>query len=159
MLRKAPNFKLLDQDGVEHKLSDYSGNWLVVFFYPMDNSVNCTKEACAFRDEHAIIAQFGNAGVIGINKGSVASHKKFAVKNHLNFPVLSDPAHKVTQAYGAWQENRAQAFFDKPFSTRRNTYIINPESEIVKEFIGIKAANHVDDVIHNLQSLQKLVSA
>jgi peroxiredoxin Q/BCP len=159
MLRKAPNFKLLDQDNIEHKLSDYKGDWLVVFFYPMDGSVGCTKEACAFRDEHAIIAQFGNAEVVGINKGTVASHKKFATKNHLNFPLLSDPSHKVTEAYGAWRDNNAKAIFDKPFATRRNTYIINPKGEIVKEFLGVKAEGHVVEVIQNLQELQNLVAA
>ncbi len=77
-------------------------------FYPKDNSAGCTKEACAFRDEHGIIAQFGNAEIVGINKDSVASHKKFAEKHHLNFPLLSDPKYEITKAYGAWNANRAR---------------------------------------------------
>ena len=159
MSGKAPDFELQDQDGATRKLIDYRGSWLVVFFYPLDGSTNCTKEACAFRDEHAIIGQFGNAAVVGINKASVASHKKFADKNHLNFPLLSDPAGAVTKAYGAWRGNVARHLFDKAFATRRNTYIIDPEGQIVEEFLGVPAKNHVDNVIHSLQSLQNLVAA
>jgi peroxiredoxin Q/BCP len=159
MIRKAPNFELFDQDGVIRKLKDYAGNWLVVFFYPMDGSVNCTREACAFRDEHEIIGQFGNAEVVGINKGSVAGHKKFANRNHLNFPLLSDPSREVTKAYLAWRTGHARSIFDRAFGTRRNTYIVNPDGEIVQEFLGVKPFNHVDDVIHSLQSLQNLVKS
>jgi peroxiredoxin Q/BCP len=159
MSRRAPDFKLLDQDGNERSLSDYAGRWLVVFFYPLDGSLNCTLEVCAFRDEHAIIGQFGNADVVGINKGSVASHKRFASKNRLNFPLLSDSTRAVTKAFGAWRASKAHNIFDKAFGTRRNTYIINPEGEIVKEFRGVRAQNHVSDVIQTLQSLQNLVPA
>jgi peroxiredoxin Q/BCP len=157
MTRDAPDFSLFDQDGIIRKLKDYAGKWLVVFFYPMDGSVNCTREACAFRDEHEIIGQFGNAEIIGINKASISSHKRFAVRNHLSFPLLSDPEAKITKAYGAWKTNNAQSIFDKLYATRRNTYIVNPKGRIVQEFIGIKTKNHVDDVIHSLQSLQNLV--
>jgi peroxiredoxin Q/BCP len=158
MKRKAPDFKLLDQDGVEHTLKDYKGNWLVVFFYPTDGSINCTREVCAFRDEHAIIGQFGNAQVIGINKNSVQSHKKFAAKNRLNFPLLSDSTRAVTKAYGAWRAKESTGV-DRLWATRRNTYIVNPKGEIVKEFLGVGVKHHIEDVINSLQSLQNLVSA
>jgi peroxiredoxin Q/BCP len=156
MNKPAPDFTLLDQDGKPRSLSNYSDRWLVVFFYPKDNSVNCTKEACAFRDEHQIIAQFGNADVIGINKGSVASHKKFAEKNHFNFPLLSDPRHEVTKAYGAWKSNKPGNLIDKTFGTRRNTYLIDPGGMIVKEYKAVDPVGHVEQIIQDLQNLQKL---
>ncbi len=156
MNQQAPNFKLLDQDGISRSLSDYLGKWLVLYFFPKDNSPGCTKEACAFRDEHAVIAQFGNAEIVGINKASVTDHKRFAAKHHLNFSLLSDPTHEVTKAYGAWRSGRAR-LIDKPFATRRNTYLINPEGVIVKEYLGVNPKNHAAEIIQDLQELQQLV--
>ena len=157
-MKPAPDFNLADQDNITRSLGDYTGRWLVVFFYPKDNDVNCTREACAFRDEHAIIAQFGNAAVIGINKDSVASHKRFAEKHHLNFPLLSDPTREVIKAYGAWRSSGAR-LVDRAFGTRRNTYVVDPEGMIVKEYIGVDPKRHVDEVIHDLQRLQQLVKS
>jgi peroxiredoxin Q/BCP len=152
--KRAPAFSLQDQDGVRHALKDYKGRWVVVYFYPNDNSLNCTKEACNFRDEYRIISQFGDAAVIGINKGSVESHQRFAARHHLNFPILSDPGHKVTSAYGAWRSNPVK-FYDRPFGTRRNTYLINPEGHIVKTYLSVDPNNHAQEVISDLQALQK----
>jgi peroxiredoxin Q/BCP len=148
MDKPAPDFSLPDQDGKIRSLSDYKGRWLVLYFYPRDNAVNCTREACAFRDEHAIIGQFGNAEVVGINKDSVASHKKFATKHHLNFLLLSDSSREITKAYGAWRSSPAK-LFDRPFGTRRNTYIINPEGMIVKQYINVDPKNHTAQIIHS----------
>lgn len=153
MSRKAPHFSLVDQDGNTKTLNDYLGSWLVLYFYPKDNSPGCTREACAFRDEHAIIAQFGNAAIVGINKESVASHKKFAGKHRLNFSLLSDPTHKVTKAYGAWRKGKRR-ILDIAFATRRNTYIINPAGVIVKEYLGITPKNHAQDIINDLRDFQ-----
>jgi peroxiredoxin Q/BCP len=151
--KKAPDFSLLDQDGKLCNLSDYKGRWLVVYFYPSDKSLNCTREACYFRDEQKIIAQFGNAGIVGINKGTVASHKKFVDRNHLNFPILSDSTHEVTKAYGAWRSTGVK-WHDRPFATRRNTYLIDPDGMIVKEYIGIIPRGHVETIIQDLQQFQ-----
>jgi len=153
MSKTAPDFNLLDQDGLPHTLADYRGRWLVVYFYPSDKSLNCTREACYFRDEQKILAQFGNTAVVGINKASTASHKKFSDKNHLNFPILSDPDHAVTEAYGAWRSKPAK-WHDRPFGTRRNTYLVDPEGNIVKEYLGITPNGHVETIIHDLQELQ-----
>ncbi len=153
MNKPAPNFRLQNQDGIVRSLSDYKGRWLVLYFYPKDNSSNCTKEACSFRDEKAAIAQFGNAVVVGINKESVASHKKFSDKNHLNFDLLSDPDHSVTKAYGAWKTGGGN-LIDRVYSTRRNTYIIDPKGMIVKECIGITPNEHTTQIIEVLQSYQ-----
>lgn len=153
MSKKAPDFQLLDQDGTERSLTDYAGSWLVLYFYPKDDSLNCTREACEFRDEQRILAQFGNAKVIGINKGSVTSHKKFSEKNHLKFPLLSDPTHVVTKAYGAWRTPGAR-LVDRPYATRRNTYLIDPTGTIVKHYTGVTPRNHVETIIRDLQELQ-----
>lgn len=150
MKKQAPNFKLPDQDGVERSLADYQGKWLVLFFYPKDNSLNCTKEVCSFRDEYTIIGQFGNAEVIGINKGTVASHKKFVENNNINFPLLSDEGGAVTKAYGAWRSNKP-AFYDLPFFTRRNTYLISPQGKIFKEYLSVNVSDHAQQVIRDLQ--------
>lgn len=155
MDKVAPNFQLLNQDGVTRKLKDYRNRWLVLYFYPKDNSPGCTKEACAFRDEYSVIAQFGNADIIGINKDSVTSHKKFAEKHRLNFSLLSDPNHEVTKAYGAWKTGKVR-LLDRPFATRRTTFIINPEGKIVKKYAGINPKHHAAVIINDLQALQGL---
>jgi peroxiredoxin Q/BCP len=153
-LTKAPAFDLFDQHMVRRRLEDYFGIWVVLYFYPLDNSLGCTTEACDFRDEYRIITQFGAAEVIGINKGSVASHKKFADRHHLNFPILSDPGHVVTKAYGAWRLNTVRHILDKAFATRRNTYLIDPNGMIAKEYISVDPNNHALEVIGDLQELQ-----
>src|ERR1019366_1273568 len=97
MPKQAPDFKLLDQNGDTRSLKDYRDGWVVLYFYPKDNTAGCTKEACTFRDERDAIAEYGNAEVIGISTDSVVSHKKFIEKNHLNFTLLSDPDHKTIE--------------------------------------------------------------
>jgi peroxiredoxin Q/BCP len=151
----APAFTLPDQDSVVRSLADYRGKWVVLYFYPRDESLNCTVEACTFRDEYRIISQFGAAEVIGVNKGSVASHKRFAERFHLNFPILSDSGHSVTKAYGAWKVGLPRKLLDMPFSTRRNTYIIDPEGMIAKQYVSVNPNDHAAEVISDLQALQK----
>lgn len=154
--RPAPDFSLSDQDGVTRTLRDYRGRWLVLYFYPRDNTPACTTEACAFRDEHQIIAQFGNAEVIGVSKDSVASHKKFAESHHLNFPLLSDPEHKVIEAYGAWQLKK---FMGREFmGIQRSTVLINPAGQIVQEFPKVVPKKHAHEIIEALQHHQGLAS-
>jgi peroxiredoxin Q/BCP len=150
---KAPAFTLPDQDGINRSLDDYRGHWVVLYFYPHDNTLNCIREACRFRDEYQIIGQFGNAKVIAINKGTVGSHKKFSDKHRLNFLLLSDAGHKVTSLYGAWRSNRGK-LLDMAFGTRRNTYIIDPAGNIAKTYLGVSPRNHVEMIISDLQSLQ-----
>src|SRR5216684_2113029 len=102
-MKTAPDFKLFDQDGKSHTLFDYRGQWVIVYFYPKDDTPGCTTEACGFRDEYGYIQENG-AVVLGISKDSVASHKKFANKFNLNFPLLSDKSLDTIKAYGAWGE-------------------------------------------------------
>ena len=99
----APDFSLPDQDGKIHKLSDYKGKWVLIYFYPKDDTPGCTVEACGIRDN---FPKFQNSDliVLGISKDSVASHKKFAEKYKLPFTLLADEAKEVIQAYDVWQE-------------------------------------------------------
>lgn len=147
---KAPNFTLQDQDGQTHTLSDYAGQWLLVYFYPKDDTPGCTKEACNFRDG---ITKFKEKGVaiVGISKDTVDSHKKFVAKYHLNFPLLSDESRETIKAYGAWTE---RGFMGHP-GILRNSYLINPEGEIVKEYKKVKPEQHADDILADLEALQQ----
>ena len=145
---------LPDQDGKTRSLKDYRGRWVVLYFYPKNSSLNCKREACSFRDEYRIISQFGNAEIIGINKAPVKSHKRFADKNRLNFPILSDAGHKITSAYGAWRSGAANIWVDRAFGTRRYTYLIDPDGMIVKTYTKVDPGIHAEEVINDLQALQ-----
>lgn len=151
-MKKAPNFELLDQDDKLHKLSDYKNKWLVVYFYPKDDTPGCTTEACDFRDARDALAEFGNANVVGISKDSVKSHKKFADKHKLNFTLLSDPDHLVIEAFGAWGPKK---FMGREFlGIKRNTYIVNPNGYIVKEYENVTPKTHVGLLLKDLKELQ-----
>jgi len=148
----AADFDLLDQDGVSHKLSDYKDKWLVLYFYPKDDTPGCTAEACSFRDERSDIIDQTGAVVVGVSKDSVASHKKFSDKYHLNFTLLSDPDHQVIEAYHSWKPKK---FMGKEFmGTERNTFIIDPKGNIAKEYLGVNPKNHTKEIIKDLKELQ-----
>jgi peroxiredoxin Q/BCP len=152
MAQKAADFTLPDQNGTHHSLKDYAGKWLVLYFYPKDNTPGCTKEACSFRDARELIAEMGNTELAGVNGDSPASHKKFQDKNNLNFTLLSDQSHDVIKAYDSWKPMK---FLGKEFlGTARNTFIINPKGEIAKEYRGVNPADHAATIIKDLQSLQ-----
>lgn len=152
-MRKAPDFSLQDQNGNTKALADYTGKWLVLYFYPRDNTPGCTTEACNFRDSRDVIAELGNAEVVGVSKDSVRTHANFVKKHNLNFTVLSDPDHKVIEAYGSWGEKR---FMGRVFlGIKRDTYIINPDGMIVKEYKGVNPAKHASEIIADLQELQQ----
>lgn len=151
-MRQAPNFTLPDQNGTIHNLEDYKGRWLVVYFYPKDDTPGCTTEACDFRDARDALAEYGKTAVIGISKDSVKSHQKFADKHALNFTLLSDPSHEVIEAFGAWGPKK---FLGREFlGIRRNTYIVNPEGKIVREYENVTPKTHVGELIAELKSLQ-----
>lgn len=149
-MKTAPDFTLLDQDGTAHSLANYRGNWLVLYFYPKDDTPGCTKEACNFRDARAEIEKY--AAVVGVSKDSVESHRKFSEKYHLKFTLLSDPDHAVIAAYGSWGPKK---FMGKEFmGTHRDTYLIDPEGNIVKEYRGVDPQSHAAEIIADLVSLQ-----
>jgi len=146
---KAPEFELTDSYGKTHKLSDFSGKSIVIYFYPKDDTPGCTKEACSFRDSYA---QFKQAGVeiIGISPDSEKSHIKFTEKYDLPFLLLSDPDHKVCEAFGVWGLKK---YMGREYEgVFRTTFIINPAGEIGRVFENVKPADHSQEVIDALAS-------
>jgi peroxiredoxin Q/BCP len=151
-LKQAPDFSLPDQDGTIKTLGDYAGKWLVLYFYPKDDTPGCTKEACSFRDEREVIAALGNAEVVGISKDSVKAHKKFADKYHLNFTLLSDPDHTTIEAYDSW---KLKKFMGREYmGIERNTFIVSPDGFIAKEYLGVDPKSHAVEIINDLKALQ-----
>jgi peroxiredoxin Q/BCP len=148
----APDFTLPDQDGKKHKLSDYKGEWILLYFYPKDDTPGCTTEACTLRDN---LPKFGKlkAKVFGISVDSVASHKKFAEKYKLPFTLLADEDKKVVEKYGVWQEK--SMYGRKYMGTVRNSYLIDPEGKIVKIYEKVKPADHVQHVLDDIKELTK----
>ncbi|HKX23698.1 MAG TPA: peroxiredoxin [Candidatus Saccharimonadales bacterium] len=151
-MNKAPDFTLPDQNGTDHSLGDYAGKWLVLYFYPADDTPGCTTEACSFRDEREVIAEHG-AEVVGVSKDTVASHKKFAEKYGLTFTVLSDPEHVVIEAYGAWAPKK---MFGRDYlGTLRKTFIIDPAGNIAREFPNVSPKGHALEIIRALDELKQ----
>lgn len=152
-MKKAPAFSLPNQNGEIKNLSDYQGRWVVLYFYPKDDTPGCTTEACSFRDSRDVIAEYGNAEVIGISKDSIASHKKFADKHGLNFTLLSDKDGAVAKSYGALGE---RSLFGRKFTgVLRNTYLINPEGQIAKVYEKVSPQKHAAEIIYDLKMLQE----
>lgn len=141
---KAPQFELFDKEGKLHKLSDYLGQTIVVYFYPKDDTPGCTKEACSFRDAYA---DFRTAGVevIGISPDDQSSHAKFIDKFQLPFTLLSDPDHKVCEAFGVW--GLKKMFGREYHGVLRTTFVINPEGTIKHVFENVKPADHSQEVL------------
>lgn len=146
---KAPSFSLPDQDGHVRQLSDYLGKWVVLYFYPKDDTPGCTVEACSFRDAFEKL-QASGVIILGVSKDSVKSHKKFAKKHNLNFPLLSDESTEMIKAYGAWSERQ---FLGRP-GVLRKTFLINPTGEIVKEYPKVNPIGHASTIIADLTLLQ-----
>ncbi|HEX6416589.1 MAG TPA: peroxiredoxin [Candidatus Saccharimonadales bacterium] len=144
----APDFNLLDSEGEPHQLADYKGKWLVLYFYPKDDTPGCTVEACSLRDARDDIAALG-ASIVGISQDDASSHEKFKAKHTLNFTLLSDPEKKVIEAYGAW----GKKMFGKEGILRR-TYIINPAGQVVKVYGRVTPLGHGDQIIEELKKQQ-----
>lgn len=147
---KAPDFSLQDQDGTTHSLSDYAGKWVILYFYPKDDTPGCTKEACSFRDAFAVYKEKG-IQVLGVSADSPKSHKKFADKFHLTFPLLSDPEKSAIKAYDAWGK---KSMFGKEYDgIIRKTFIISPKGEIAKEYPTVTPEKHADQILTDLETL------
>lgn len=148
----ATDFSLPDQYGRIHSLKDYRGSWVVVYFYPKDNTPGCTKEACSFRDGMNDLKQ-ANIVVLGISKDSVESHEGFASKHKLNFPILSDIDGSVIDAYGAM---KTKSMFGKTFlGISRMTFIIDPYGNIVKVYENVQPSEHAQQIMKDIQVLSK----
>jgi peroxiredoxin Q/BCP len=143
---EAPDFTLPDQDGKQHALKDFRGQWIVLYFYPKDGTPGCTKEACEFRDNIFGYRQLG-AVVLGVSVDSDSSHKSFAEKHHLPFTLLADPAIKATTSYGlVWG-------FAGLRLARRDTFIIDPRGRIAKHYENVSPAGHPAAVLADLKAL------
>ncbi len=144
------NIKLsaIDENGQEKEfsLSDFKGQKVVLYFYPKDNTSGCTQEACDFRDNFNRLTS--KAVVIGVSPDSIKSHLKFKENHSLNFMLLSDPEHKLSEAFGAWGEK--SMYGRKYFGIIRSTFILDENGEIQKEWRKVKVKGHVDEVLENL---------
>jgi thioredoxin-dependent peroxiredoxin len=145
--KKAPEFKLKDQHGKTHRLADYAGKAVILFFYPKDDTPGCTKEACAFQDN---LPRFktSKAAVLGVSILDEASKAKFAKKYDLNFPLLADPAHEVADTYGVWQEK--SNYGKKYMGIARTTYLIGADGKVKKRWDRVKVDTHADEVLAEL---------
>ena len=144
----APDFTLMGSDGKEHKLSDYKGKKVVLYFYPKDNTPGCTTEACDFRDNINEITNL-NAVVLGISKDNLNSHNKFIEKFNLPFILLSDEDKVVCNLYDVIKEKNM--YGKKVLGIERSTFIIDEEGNLIKEFRKVKVKGHIEEVLNSLQ--------
>ncbi|HXF04280.1 MAG TPA: thioredoxin-dependent thiol peroxidase [Blastocatellia bacterium] len=148
----APDFELLDQKGERRRLSDFRGRWVVLYFYPKDNTPGCTKEACGFRDLFPKF-QRRKIAIIGISTDSVRSHEKFAEKYDLPFILLADEEKAVVRAYGAWGQ---KSFMGRTtMGTHRISFLVDPEGRIAKIYDRVKPETHAEEVLRDLEELRK----
>jgi len=150
--KKAPDFELAGSDGKTHRLADYKGKTMVLYFYPRDSTPGCTKEACGFRDDYKALQKQG-AVVLGVSKDSVSSHQGFIDKFKLPFVLLSDPDTKVMKAYGAWGE---KMMYGKPVTgTIRSTVVIGPDGKVQRHWATVKKAEqHPAEVLDFLEGAE-----
>lgn len=147
---KAQNFSLLDQDGKEHSLSEYKGKWILLYFYPKDDTPGCTIEACTIRDQFKDFKKIG-AVVIGVSTDSVASHQKFANAYELPFTLLADVHKEVVGKYGVFGEKK---FMGRTYmGTKRTSFLIDPKGKIAKVYEKVKPEAHAAQVIADLETL------
>ena len=156
---KAPDFKLLNQDDKEISLGDFAGKWLVLYFYPKDDTPGCTNEACDFTDGLADFAAI-DAEVVGVSPDNTESHRKFIAKYDLSLTLLSDPEKESLKAYGAWGLKK---LYGKEFEgVIRSTFIISPDSTVAARWKNVKVRGkrkgevikHADLVREKLVDLQ-----
>ena len=148
--KKAPAFALNDQDGKTHKLADYAGRPVVIFFYPKDDTPGCTKETCEFRDN---LPKFksSKAAVFGASILDEKSKAKFAKKFDVNFPLLADAEHEVAEKYGVWQQ---KSFMGRKFmGIVRTTYLIGPDGKVARRWDKVSVDGHADEVLAAVESL------
>ena len=145
----APDFSLPDQNGKTHRLADYAGRWLVLYFYPKDDTPGCIKQACSFRDDLFQLEKMG-AKVVGISVDDSDSHAKFAAKYHLPFPLLADQDATVADRYGALNN----LLFMK--IAKRYTFLIDPQGNIAKSYLSVDTSRHSQEFIEHLKRLATL---
>lgn len=147
---RAPNFSLFDQNNVKHSLHEYTDNWLVLYFYPKDDTPGCTVEACGFRDEFAELKKV--ASVLGISADDTLSHSTFAKKYSLPFPLLADTNKEMIKAYDVWKPKK---MFGKEFwGIQRKTVLVDPDGTIAHIFNSVKPDGHAAQVIKKITALK-----
>lgn len=145
-----PDFTLMGSDNQEHKLSQYRGKKVILYFYPRDNTPGCSNEACNFRDSNDVFIN-KNAIIIGISRDSLKSHTKFIEKFNLPFILLSDEKEEVCNLFNVIKEKNM--YGKKVFGIERSTFIINEEGILVKEYRKVKVKDHVSTVLKDLELL------
>ena len=145
------NIQGINIDGIEkeYSLNDFKGQKVILYFYPKDNTSGCTQEACDFRDNINRLTSY--ATVIGVSPDSIKSHLKFKEKQSLNFILLSDPEHKLAEAFNVWVEK--SMYGRKYMGIERSTFIIDKNGKIEKEWRKVKVKGHVDEVIEYLSAI------
>ncbi|KPJ80719.1 MAG: hypothetical protein AMJ58_07775 [Gammaproteobacteria bacterium SG8_30] len=143
----APDFRLQDQNGEWHSLSDYRGKWVVMYFYPKDNTPGCTTQACELRDNIFAFREVG-AVILGVSVDDVTSHKEFAEEYSLPFPILADAEKKVATRYGVLTK-----FLGMMELARRDTFLIDPQGRIAKHYVKVDPEGHSEMVLADLKAL------
>ena len=144
---KAPAFELPDQNGVMHRLEDYKGKKVILYFYPKDNTPGCTKQACGYSERYPQFMEKG-AVILGVSKDSVASHKRFEEKYGLAFTLLSDPERTVIEAYDVWKEKKL--YGKVSMGVVRSTYVIDEDGVIEKVFEKAKPDTNAQEIVDYL---------
>lgn len=144
--QRAPDFKLMDAQGQPHQLADWHGQWLVLYFYPKDDTPGCTREACHFRDDMHGFKALG-AQVVGVSVDTVSSHADFAKKHSLPFPLLADSTGQVAEAYGV--------LFDLLVfkAAKRMTFLIDPQGNIAQRYSNVDPDTHSEQLLADLKRL------
>ena len=145
----APNFALSDQNGQKHSLSEMKGTWLLLYFYPKDNTPGCTKEACSIRDAFPRFEKL-KLTVWGVSLDSVKSHKSFAEKYELPFTLLSDEKKETVKKYGVWAKKKFMGM--GYMGTKRMSFLISPRGTIAKIFENVKPEKHANDVLKEFET-------
>jgi peroxiredoxin Q/BCP len=144
----APDFTLMGSNGKPFTLSEARGKWVVLYFYPKDDTPGCTREACSFRDYSKKLESLG-AVIVGISPDDLRSHDRFATKHKLPFLLLSDPDHTVAELYGVWREKNM--YGRKIMGIQRSTFLIGPDGRVHKAWPKVKVDHHVDEVLDELK--------
>ena len=140
----APDFSLKDQDGKIHKLSEYKGKKIVLYFYPRDDTPGCTTEACSFRDNYFLLKEKG-AVIIGVSRDDNKSHSKFRKKYNLPFTLLTDENHEILEKYGAW--TKKNLYGKIMMGVSRMTYVIGENGKIIKVYKKVKPKYHAEEIL------------
>ena len=143
----APDFELSDEQGKTHRLSEYRGKTVVLYFYPKDSTPGCTQEACDFRDNHKLYLKRG-AVILGVSPDTAQSHGKFKQKHQLPFPLLADPDRNACESYGVWQE---KTLYGRKFmGVVRSTFVIDAKGRILLALRKVRVSGHVAELLEQL---------